>query len=431
MLLAFWIALLMVVGQRAAEVWLRQPFRNTARFVVAVAAGVLYLKLLALFHPSKALVDAVFQAHRLEWVLGGRFYFTQLSTSATPFPYAIGLYLAAAPWSLLTDNHVALLRIVVCVSEVLAGALLYLMIVRTWGDRLSGAVAVALSCVVPVSYVVVGHANLTNAFGQSVALAVVAGVTLLALRSRPYAQVALLILLATLAFISHVTTLAVGLATLLVVAVLFRFAGGPALRTPARLVLLVATCAALLSVVLYWGHFGGVYRAQFERMRAEAVAGTTSGQESAAAIDPAAAAPSEGPALGRRFIPLSGRIAAAITQTAANIGWPILVLALVGAWRLWVGGNRDRLALVLAAWIVTCFTFVVLSVLSPVEMRYQQDSWEFVGRVEHATAPAAVILAAHGAMWAWRAGTALRCASAALLLGAVITGLRAWTAWLR
>ncbi len=431
LLLAFWIACLMVAGQRAAEAWMRGPFRNTARFVAAAAAGVLYLKLLALFHPSKALVDAVFQAHRFEWVLGGRFYFTQLSTSATPFPYAIGLYLAAAPWSLLTDNHVALLRIVVCASEAAAGALLYLMVVRTWGDRLAGAVAAALSWVLPVSFVVVGHANLTNAFGQSVGVAVVAAVTLFALRSRHYVSIALLIVLATLAFISHVTTLAVLLATLLVVAALFRFAGEAALRTPARMVLVVAVSAALLSVLVYWGHFGDVYLAQFERMRTGAAAGATAGAQPAAVVESAAGAAEEAPALGRRFIPLGGRVADAVTQTAANIGWPILALALVGAWRLWTGGHRDRLALVVAAWAVTCAFFVAVSVLSSVEMRYQQDSWEFVGRVEHATAPAAAILAAHGAMWAWRAGTVLRWASAALLLGAVITGVRAWTAWLR
>ena len=428
--LAVWIAFLMLAGQKVVETWTRQPFRNTARFVIAVSAGVLYLKLLVLFHPSKSLVDAVFHAHRLEWVLAGRFYFTQLSTSATPFPYAIGLYLFAAPWSVLTSNHVALLRVVVCTSEVVTGALLYLMIVRTWGDRLAGAVAVALVNFVPVSYAVVGHANLTNAFGQSVALAVVAAVTLWDPRQGRLWQLIGVTLLATLGFTSHVTTFALLLATLLGVAFCYRWMGGAALRAPARLVLLATTIGVVLSIVLYWGHFGAVYRTQFERMRAGTVAGAAPTQAPGAVVNRPAHAPDDAPALGRSYIPLRGRVAAALSETAANIGWPILLLALVGAWRLWVRGGRDRLVLVLVAWGVACLGFVVLSVLTPVETRFQQDAWEFIGRVEHATYPAAVILAAHGAVWAWRAGTALRFASGALLLGAVIIGVRMWTAWL-
>ena len=429
--LAVWIAFLLLAGQKVVEAGTRHAFRNTARFVIAVSAGVLYLKLLALFHPSKALVDAVFHAHRLESVLAGRFYFTQLSTSATPFPYAIGLYLFAAPWSLLTSDHVALLRVVVCAAEVIAGALLYLMIVRTWGDRLVGAVAVALFNLVPLSYVVVGHANLTNAFGQAVALAVVAAVTLWNPRRGRLWPLIGVTLLATLGFISHVSTLVLLVATLVAVAVCFRWLGGAALRPAARLVLLATTIGVVLSIVLYWGHFGAVYRAQLERTRAGAAADAASTQTSKAMTGGEALAPADAPALGRSYIPLGGRVAGALSQTAANLGWPILLLAVVGAWRVWIRGGRDRLVLVLLAWGAACLGFIALAVLTAVETRFQQDAWEFIGRVEHATYPAAVVLAAYGAVWAWRAGPAPRFASAALLLGAVIVGVRMWTAWLR
>ena len=123
--------------------------RNTARFAVTFSAGALFLQLLALLHPAKPIVDALFHAHRFEDVLAGRLYFTQLSTSATPFPYAIGLYLFAAPWAFLTANHVALLRVVVSTFEVLAGGLLYTVVVKTWGNRLAAAIAVALFILVP------------------------------------------------------------------------------------------------------------------------------------------------------------------------------------------------------------------------------------------------------------------------------------------
>ena len=113
-----------------------------------------------------------------------------------------------------------------------------------------------------------------------------------------------------------------------------------------------------------------------------------------------------------------------------NLGWPIFLLALVGLWRLMVEGGRDRLGLAIGAWGLVCVAFVAFSVVSPGSGTYQQDALEFIGRVEHAALPAAALLAARGAVWAWRAGTALRAVSVALLLGAVATGIRAWAAWL-
>ena len=50
-----------------------------------------------------------------------------------------------------------------------------------------------------------------------------------------------------------------------------------------------------------------------------------------------------------------------------------------------------------------------------VDVQYERYSLEFVGRVVYATSPAFVILAAHGAMWAWRANIPTRFASAALV----------------
>jgi hypothetical protein len=433
--LAVWIAVALVGCVGVTEAITRRRLRNTARFVAVVSAAALYLKLIALLHPSKPLVDAVFHAHRLEWVLAGRFYFTQLSTSATPFPYAIGLYLFAAPWSLLTHDYVTLLRIVVCASDAAAGALLYVVIVRTWGDRLTGAVAVGLVNLLPVSYAVVGHANLTNAFGQSVGLVTMAAVTVWALDSRRLGQLIGLVLISTLAFISHVSTLAILSVTLALTAGFFRWLGGPTLRTPARSVVLATAIAMFLSVVLYWGHFGDVYQAQVARMRATTVTALAShrasGQAPGATEGAGALGPAAAHALGRSTLPIGSRVAAASVQTVSNIGWPILTLALVGLWQRWSSGGRDRLALVLAAWGVTCLAFVMMSVVIPTGLRYQQDAWEFIGRVEHATSPAAIVLAAHGATWAWRAGRALRIASGALMAAAVATGAAAWIGWLQ
>jgi hypothetical protein len=428
--LAVGLALVMLAAATLVEEILRRPLRNTARFVLVFSAGALYLKLLLLFHPAKALVDALFHAHRLEWVLSGRLFFTQLSTSATPFPYAIGLYLAAAPWSLFTSDHVALLRIVVCAAEALTGVLLYVMVVRVWSDRLAGAVAVALFNLVPAWYVVVGNANLTHAFGQSASLATMAAVTVWGLGRGQYAQWAGVVLLATLGFICHVSTLMLLLATLLATIVIYRWLGGPALRIPAQRVFLATVTAVILAVLLYWGHFGTVYQVQWQRMRAEAAV-ASSGQASRPAADRETGVSSKAPSLGRDVIPLTGRVTGALAQTVTNVGWPILVLSAVGLWRVVAGRWRDRLVCLLAAWGSVCLLFVGVSIIAPTGVKYQQDAWEFIARVEHATYPAAVILAARGVMWTWRAGTAWRAASIVLMLAAVVTGVGAWGGWLQ
>lgn len=426
---AIWIAVLMLVTARLLEAARRLPLRHAVRFVVAFSAVALYLKLIALVQPSKPLVDAAFHAHRLEWVLAGRFFFTQLSTSATPFPYAIGLYLFAAPWSWLTRDYVTLLRVVVCATEVVAGALLYPMIVRTWGDRLAGAIAVALVSLLPLSYGVIGNSNLTNAFGQSVGLVAMALVTVWALRSRDVGQLIGLVLVSTLGFISHISTFVLLMATLGATWLLFLGLGGQPLRQAARSILLATIGAVLLSVVLYWGHFGGVYRTQIERLGAAITAVATpppTGTAAGASPEPVAL---DRPTLGRTTIPLTGRGMEAARQTLSYFGWPILLLAVIGVWRLWVTRRRDRLVLVVAAWAVTCAAFLLASVLGPGNVRYQQDAWEFISRVEHATSPAAFVLAGLGASWAWRAGLRWRLISGMLLFSAMAVGVRAWLGW--
>jgi hypothetical protein len=366
-------------------------------------------------------------------VLAGRFYFTQLSTSATPFPYAIGLYLFAAPWSWLTDDHVILLRVVVVAADVLASALLYVLIVRTWGDRLAGAVAVVLSSLLPLWYVAVGSANLTNAFGQSVSTVTMVAAVIWAERRGWVGRLAGLTLLATLGLLCHVSTFAILLAMLVAVAFFYRWKGGPGLRSAARSALLAALAAAVLSTALYWGHFGSLYAARLESVRAAASARLAPAEATTAPADAAATA-GTAPVLGRGFVPLHLRAVGAFRQTMANVGWPILVLALAGIWRVWrdrsPGRGPDPLALALAAMGLTCFLFLALAVLTAIDRRYQQDAWEFIGRVELLTYPAAVVLAARGAAWGWRAGPALRLVSGGLLAAAAALGLRAWHGWL-
>ena len=121
-------------------------------------------------------------------------------------------------------------------------------------------------------------------------------------------------------------------------------------------------------------------------------------------------------------------MANAVTFTVAAIGWPILVLAGLGLWRLWVRGMRDRAAFVVAAWGVAGLAFFAVAVMR-VDAPFQRYAAEFFGRVLFATYPAAVLLAASGAGWAWRAGVVPRMASAVLLLFAVVIGVQHWAGW--
>jgi hypothetical protein len=424
------VACAMVVLVALAEWRRREPLRNTARFAAAFSAGALYLQMLALLHPSKGIVDAVFHVHRFDAVLGGRWYFTQLSTSATPFPYAIGLYLFAAPWAALTANHLLILRAVVSSAEIVAGLLLYPLVVRTWGSRLAAAMAVALFSLVPVSYAIIGNANMTNAFGQAVSIVTVALIGIEGDRLRrawPFIGVAAV---ATLGLISHISTLVLLTATLLAIALLFWRFGGHPLRASSRAVVLVAVVGLVLGTAIYWGHFGEVYRIQFARARA-AISSTAVGPAAARGTDrPVAQGPgAESPARSRPNLSLPARLGQAFEQTLFSIGWPIFLLALVGAWRWWADGGGGRLDLIVAAWLLVWSAFLLASVVSPGNRTYQQDAYEFIGRLDHATMPAAVLLAARGAAWGWRAGVAPRAVSVALLLAAVATGVRAWAAW--
>jgi hypothetical protein len=423
-LLVCLFALFCLLPVALAAALLRRPLTTTARLAVVFSACFFYVKLAFLLHPDKDLVDAVFHAHRFDWVLAGRFFFTQLSTSATPFPYAIGLYVFASPWSLLTADHVTLLRIVVCASEAAAGALLYPLVVRAWGDRGTGVMAVFLFHLLPLPYGVVGNANLTNAFGQSAAL-----VTMIAAISWAFAphgtrSFAGLTALASLAFLSHVGTLAFLLPTLLILAALHFATRGGAFRKPGLYVMAAAMVAFAIAVALYYSHFGGIYRPHVERAWA-AVTGTAS-----ADAPPTPAPGSLQTAPERKPSPLRLGVRGALDQTRGSLGWPMLVLALVGAGRLLARRRADRLVLGLGAWLLACAIFLGWSILRTVEPPYVQDAWEFIGRVQLATSPAFAILAACGATWAWRSGRVLRGASALLVVAAVRVAASSLFAWI-
>jgi hypothetical protein len=402
--MALWIAGLSVAGHQVLEAVRRKPLSAGARGALVATAVILFFNLIGLFHPSKNLEDVWFHAHRLEWVLSGRYFFTQVMPNGVRFPYAIGLYAFAAPWSVLTNNHVGLLRVVVCATNAIAGLAVYLMVVRAWRDSFAGAVAAMLFGVVPAWFSVAGNANLTNTFGQSVAVIALAAVVVCRLSWRNAGQLAALVLVVALAFLSHVSTISLLFATLVVTAVLFWWRGGAEMRGPAVIVLAAAIAAAILAVALYYGHrdFIPVYKA-LVRVQAPG---------------------------GQQTTPISARTVNGVKQLVGSIGWPILLLAGIGAWRLRTEHLRDRLVLVIAASLFACVAFYAQNLLTRVDVRFERYAAEFLARVDDATYPALVMLAARGASWSWRAGRAGRAIALLLLTAALVVGARAWAGWL-
>jgi hypothetical protein len=409
--LALWIAALLVAAVRGTEWALGRRLSGAARLVAAFTAAVLYLKLLALLHPSKPLVDVVFHAHRLQWVLDGRFYFTQPMPSGVRFPYAIGLYVFAAPWSLVTSDFVLLLRIVVSVAEALGALVVYVLISRIWTDRLAAVVGAILCHVVPRTFEIVGNANMTNAFAQSLALVVLAAAVLWPLQPKQRLQVVGLTVLTACALLSHISTFTTLPAILLGVAALYWWRGGGDLRRPALAIAGALVVAAVLAVVVYYAHFGDAYRSA-ARVRASPAA-TVTGSVDAATV------------------PLPSKVIDAGRLTVAAVGWPIFLLALAGMVPLWRRGLRDRLSLATGALMLTYAVFVASVVLTPVERTFQRYAAEFISRVTLATYPAMVLLAGLGAAAAWRTGWATRILAAALLGGAGWVGVASWIEWLR
>ena len=407
MWLATWVALSLLVTARSLE-WFVGIIRGAALFALACSAVVLYAKLLAIVHPSKPLVDAVFHAHRLDDVMGGRYFFTQPIRNGVLFPYSIGLYVFAWPWAAITRDHVTLLRVVVLATEALAGCLLYRMVVKGWRDRFAGALAVALFATVPLPYVVVGNANLTNAFGQSVALIAIAAASTWSFDRKATGIAALTVLIA-LGLLSHVSTLMLLLTTLGLLAVLYVVLGGQPLR-PAAIAIAIATTLALVAAVgLYYGHFGDAYRTLWAVRSGTSVATTAA---SAATIS----------------IPV--RAGQAVTLIVQSIGWPLVLLAIVGLWRLPIVGVRNRVGLAVIALGATGIIFIGFTVLSPVDPAYVRYADEFITRAVYAAYPAVVLLSALAAAWAIRAGGIPRVLGLAMLTGAAVDGIRQWVNWL-
>jgi hypothetical protein len=389
------------------------------------------LELEGLLHPGKAIVDALFHAHRLQWVAEGRYFFTQPMPSGVAFPYAIGLYVVALPWAELTRDHVMLLRIVVLAAHALAGLSLYPLVAHAWQDRRIAVAAVAAYHLAPLPFVVIGNANQTYAFGQSAAtIALASAMTWPLGWARPLAGrgwlgAAAVTALLALGLLSHV-----GLIPLLgglvgVSAILLAWRGLGDDRQGGWMLLAAAAVAALLAFGLYYRHFGDAFRSAQRVGQADAPGASTAAPETGAgSAAPAATAPpvegSSRPARAMR----AGRL------VFAAYGGPLIVLATFGLTRRGWRDARDRASLFVLASLIVCGLVLAVSVIVPVEPRFERYTDEFISRLYYAVLPAVALLAASGAMALWDLGRPGRAAAGLAAAPALALAASLWLGWI-
>jgi hypothetical protein len=426
---ALWIGPTLAAAVFIAERWRGQLLSRPARLAATLSAVALFLQMLALLHPLKLPVDAVFHAHRLEWVMSGRYFFTQPMPDGVQFPYAIALYVVAMPFASLTSDHVLLLRSVVLVAQAVAGLCLYPLAARWWGSPMAGLLAVVLFHFVPLPWIVVGNANLTNAFGQSAALIASAAVTLMRAGPVRVAGVVLTTLIVAVALLSHVSTFALLGATLVALALWLAVFGGQTGRRRAAATVAATAIAATVSVAIYYGRFTDVYATALARVSDVEKAGTTMPPDPASALedtDAAVRAQASAGAAARAWV--------ALRQTTQDVGWPICALAVAGTALARGGGPLTGL---IAAWALVWALGTFAVVATRVGPEFERYAIEFLGRINLATYPAAVLLAARAVSAAWEASrdTPLvrlaRMGTTVLLVAAALLGTRAWLAWLQ
>jgi hypothetical protein len=395
-LLAGGIALGLWLSIRVLEWWRGDPLSGAARGAAMVSAIACYLKLLVQLHPMAMRGDGVFHAHRFENVLGGHLFFTSIAPGNYAFPYPVLLYLVAAPFSFFTHNTLErelLLRILVGVADAVAATLLYWMIVRSTSNRLAGLGAVAWYHLIPMTAWIMTWGNLTNAFGQTLFVASLAVVIALPV-GRERRPVLLLTILAAGALLSHPSTCAILTIVLGVTAALYWRSGDRTLEQGAVGIGTATLSAALFALVVYYAWFPSLYVRELSRVAAE------SGAHLAAAT-PAS--------------PISSRLMSLPILASEQFGWPAMLAAVLGAWRIKAERRDPRLGWLLAGWAAACLLFLFIGVVTPVQMR-----------TYFALFPALAIAAAFGCGWAWQHSFPLRVATVLVYGAAASIGIERW-----
>ena len=352
------------------------PARTTGgRLVVAITFMTVGLQLLLLTHPDMPINDSIFQTHRFQDVLGGHYLFASLAPGNYRFPYPIGLYLFARPFAAFaptTADRMMLLRVIVVAVDACAAALLYRLVMRWRGDELEAVSSVVAYHLLPLGFGVIVTANLTNVFAQSLATItlVVAGLAVADLAAG-WAMTAVVGALAAAAFLSHTSTFAVLGTQLVAAGGAIAIARERAWRPSGRLLVIAAIGALIVSIGVYYAYFMDVYREAFGRIASE------TGHATAAA---------GGRTPLTRLVELPGGL-------ALTFGVPGMLLAIAGAAQLAVRPTPSPVQRLLAMWLAVCGFFMVVGIVTPVDLRHLLAALPVIG-----------ILIAIGFAAGWRRG---------------------------
>jgi hypothetical protein len=351
---------------------------------------------LALFgHPLAQIGDAIFQVHRAQEVHAGRYFFT----SVTPkpffeFPYPVALYVAAQPfWNAVRGELglAFLLRAVTLVADGSVGVGLYAAARRQWADGRVALCCTVLWTVARAPIESVSYANLTNAFGQAVFGLAMTALAWLAAGPAVAAALVLACALLVVAFLSHFSTISIGLPILGAAAAALLTLGRGDARRAGTLVVVLTLLAGAVSYGVYYSHFNAVYRQTLSRL--------IEGEQTPVAASKLVASPA---VKLQRWWNSSG-------DDYGRPGVPMIVAAAAGVALLILRRRRQGLTLVLLSWMLVWIALTALGIFTPVSMR-----------LNLAAAPAFVALAgfALGSLARSSRAGAAAAAVAVLLIGA-------------
>jgi hypothetical protein len=308
---------------------------------------------LAFFGHARILIgDAIFQIHRAQQVHAGHYFFTSITPRPfLEFPYAIALYVNAMPfWSWFpTDlDQVWLLRALALSADALVGLAIYVALRAAWNNRWAPLLFAGLWPFARAPLATLCTSNLTNLYGQGVfgvALGVVGWMA--ARRRAPRWAVAALAALLSVAFLSHFSTLSVGVPLVAAIALVLAVAGASIERRLAVWIAVALVAAMAVSYAAYYSHFTTVYRTTLTRI----VSGDGRGEARSMAA------------------PAAIKFERWRHDVSLDFGGLAIVTALAGAGWLAVRRPRDGLTLVLAGWGATWLLFSALGIVTAIEMR--------------------------------------------------------------
>jgi hypothetical protein len=203
--------------------------------------------------------------------------------------------------------------------------------------------------------------------------------------------VALVTSVVAAALLTHPSTCAILVGLLTATSALYAWYGGE-LHPAATGVLVAAASASAIAVALYYAWFPSVYVPELGRVASASVSTSSA---------PAGS--------------LGARLAKAAWLGEIYFGWPAVEVAAIGVWRLSHNTLSPRLTLLLLGWAGICLVFLVVGILTPIEMRYH-----------FAAFPALAIAAAFACSWAWRGRVAARLAISALFVAGMWDGVAQW-----